>query len=93
MQLWASILSECVRAASVQSGPKLLSTIVTWQSVINVLMLIHCPCARPDLTPSCHARYSVLAQLLLDSEGLATVLTVEDSHNMAVVGLVLRHVA
>ena len=73
------------------SGPQLLSTIVTWQSVINVLMLIHCPCARPDLTPSCHARYSVLAQLLLASEGLATVLTVKESQIMAVLGLVLCH--
>ena len=73
-----------------QSGPKLLSTIVTGQTLINVLMHIHCPWAQPDLTPS---RHSVLAQLLLASEGLATVLTVEDSQMVAVLDLVLRHVA
>ena len=74
------------------SGPQLLSTIVTWQSVINVLMHIHSPWVRLDLTPSRHARYSVLAQLLLASEGLATLLTVEESQMVAVLGFVLRHV-
>ena len=37
--------------------------------------------------------HSVLARLLLASEGLATVLTVEDSQMLDVLGLVLRHVA
>ena len=73
------------------SGTQLLITIVTGQSLIDVLMHIHCPWAQPDLTPSCHARYSVLAQLLLASEGLTTVLAVEDSQMVVVLCLVLRH--
>ena len=48
---------------------------------------------QPDLSPSRHAYYSVLSQLLLPSEGLATVLTVEDSQMVAVLGLVLHHIA